>query len=434
MTSTRIPAVLHIADFRYLLVTRFTAWFVMSALTVVVGYQVYLLTGDPLALGLLGLVEAIPALSLSLLGGHLADRRDRRTINIISQLATTGTIVALALLALDPTRFGLAGIFAVIFVTGIASGFQRPAFTAFEAQVIPAEHMTRGASLSSGTGQIGGIIGPAVGGLIYALFGASTTYFVLALISLTTVVAFVLIAPKPMPVVERTESLRTSLASGIRYVRKSRILLSGMSLDLFAVLFGGTVAMLPIFASDILQVGPGGLGLMRTAPSVGALLAMMLTAWRPPKRRAGLTLLAAVAGFGVSIIVFALSRNFVLSLFALFMTGATDGVSVIIRNVITRVASPEHLRARVASVEYVFIGASNELGAFESGVSASLFGVVPSVAFGGVVTLGVVGVVTALVPELRRLDLGNSLLPPDELAAAEVAAAELAAQTTAPLQ
>jgi MFS family permease len=300
----------------------------------------------------------------------------------------------------------------------VASGFQRPAFVAFEAQVIPVEHMTRGASLSSGTGQVGAIVGPAVGGLLYAVFGASATYFVLAVISLVTVAAFVLIAPKPMPVVELTESLRTSLASGISYVRRSRILLSGMSLDLFAVLFGGAVAMLPIFASDILQVGPGGLGLMRTAPSLGALLAMTLTAWRPPKAHAGLTLLIAVAGFGVSIIVFALSRNFALSLFALFMTGATDGVSVVIRNVITRVASPEHLRARVASVEYVFIGASNEIGAFESGVTAKIFGVVPSVAFGGLVTLGVVGIVAALVPELRRLDLGKPLLLPDELAAA----------------
>lgn len=354
MSSSRIPGVLHLADFRFLLVTRFTGYFVASALTVVVGYQVYLLTGDPLALGLLGLVEALPALTLSLIGGHVADRRDRRMINIVTELAMTGTVIALALLSLDPTRFGLGGIFVVIFMTGIASGFQRPAFTAFEAQVIPVEHMTRGASLSSGTGQIGAIVGPAVGGLLYAVAGASTTYFALAAISLVTIVAFLLIASKPMPVIERTESLRTSLASGIRYVRSSRILLSGMSLDLFAVLFGGAVAMLPIFATDILDVGPGGLGLMRTAPSVGALLAMTLTAWRPPKAHAGLTLLVAVAGFGVSIIVFALSRNFALSLLALFMTGATDGVSVIIRNVITRVASPERLRARVASVEYVW--------------------------------------------------------------------------------
>ncbi len=312
MSSTRVPAVLRLRDVQALLVTRFTAWFVMSALTVVVGYQVYLLTHDPLALGLLGLVEALPALSLSLLGGHLADRRDRRTIYVASQLVMTGTIVALALLSIDPTRFGMAGIFAAIFVTGIAAGFQRPANTAFEAQVIPVEHMTRGASLSSGSGQMGGIIGPAVGGLLYAVIGVTATYVVLAAILLVSVGAILLIAPKPMPVVEATESLRESLASGLRFVRRSPILLGGMSLDLFAVLFGGAVAMLPIFASDILNVGPGGLGLMRTAPSVGALLAFSLAAWRPPKAHAGLTLLACVAGFGVSIIVFALSTNFLL--------------------------------------------------------------------------------------------------------------------------
>ena len=191
-----------------------------------------------------------------------------------------------------------------------------------------------------------------------------------------------------------------------------------MSLDLFAVLFGGAVAILPIYASDILNVGPGGLGLMRTAPSIGALLAFTLTAWRPPRRHAGVTLLACVAGFGVAIIVFAVSTNFALSLVALFMTGATDGVSVVIRSIITRVASPEHLRARIASVEYLFIGASNEVGAFESGVSAKILGVVPSVALGGLVTLGVVGLVATLVPQLRRLDLSQPIPPPDEFLAA----------------
>src|SRR5262245_471695 len=416
MSSTRIPAVLRLRDFQALLVTRFTAWFVLSGLTVVVGYQVYLLTRDPLALGILGLVEALPALSLSLVGGHIADRRDRRSIYIVSQLVMIGSVFALALLSVDPERFGLAGILAVIFVTGIASGFQRPASTAFEVNVIPEEFMTRGASLSSGAGQTGAIIGPAVAGLLYAVVGVTATYVILALILVVSVVAILFIAPKPMPVIEATESLRDSLSVGLRFVRRSPILLSGMSLDLFAVLFGGAVAMLPIFASDILNVGPGGLGLMRTAPSLGALLAFGLAAWRPPQKHAGATLLVCVAGFGVSIIVFALSTNFVLSLIALFMTGATDGISVVIRQIITRLASPEHLRARIASVEFIFIGASNELGAFESGVAARLLGVVPSVALGGVVTLTVVGIVALLVPQLRHLDLAQPIPPPAEFA------------------
>jgi len=419
MNTSRIPAVLRLRDFQALLVMRFFAWFVMSAVTVVVGYQVYLLTGDPLALGILGLVEAVPALSLSLFGGHLADRYDRRTIYIVCQLAYSATIFALALLSLDPTRFGMAGIYAVVFVMGIASGFIRPANTAFEVNVIPEEHMMRGSSLSSAAFGLGFIIGPAVGGLMYAVIGVTATYVVLAVLILVTVGAILLIAPKPMPPIAAAESLRESLSVGLRFVRRSRILLSGMSLDLFAVLFGGAMAMLPIYATDILHVGPTGLGLMRTAPSVGALLAFSLAAWRPPSRHAGATLLACVAGFGVAIIVFAVSTNFVLSLVALFMTGATDGISVVIRSIITRVASPEHLRARIASVEYLFIGASNEVGEFESGVMARIFGVVPSVALGGLVTLFVVGAVTLLVPELRRLDLGQPIPTPEEFAAAE---------------
>ena len=418
MTSP-VPAVLRLRDFQALLVSRFTWWFVMSGLTIVVGYQVYLLTRDPLALGLLGLVEAVPALTLSLFGGHLADRRDRKTIVIVFQLVTATAVLGLAVLSLDPSRFGLAGIFGVIFVTGIASGLQRPAYSAFEVQVIPEEHMMRGSSLSSGTGQMGGIIGPAVAGVLYAAIGVTGTYVILASLFLVSVGALLLIAPKPMPPIVESESLRESLASGLRYVRRSRILLSGKSLDLFAVLFGGAIAMLPIYATDILNVGPTGLGLMRTAPSVGALLAFTIAAWRPPRAHAGATLLVCVAGFGIAIIVFALSTNFILSLFALFMTGATDGISVVIRSIITRVASPEHLRARIASVEYLFIGASNEIGEFESGVMAKLLGVVPSVALGGMVTLGVVGIVAVLVPELRRLDLGQPLLAPQDLAAAE---------------
>jgi MFS family permease len=430
LNASRIPAVLRLRDFQALLVSRFVWWFVMSGLTVVVGYQVYLLTRDPLALGLLGLVEAFPALSLSLVGGHIADRRDRRTIVVIFQVVTVVTILGLAVLSLDPARFGLAGIFAAIFVTGVASGLQRPANTAFEAQVIPVEHMTRGSSLSSGTGQLGGIIGPALSGLLYAAAGVTVTYVALALLFVVAIVAVLLISPKPMPVIAQTEGLRESLASGVRFVRRSRILLSGMSLDLFAVLFGGAVAILPIFASDVLNVGPGGLGLMRTAPSVGALVAMALMAFRPPMKHAGATLLVTVAGFGVAIIAFALSRDFLLSLTALFFTGFTDGISVVIRSVITRVASPEHLRARIASVEYVFIGASNELGAFESGVMASVLGAVPSVALGGFVTLGVVALVTLLVPELRRLDLGKPLLRPEDLAAADADVLVSASPTT----
>jgi MFS family permease len=232
-----------------------------------------------------------------------------------------------------------------------------------------------------------------------------------------------------MPEPEQGESLAHSLAGGVRYVVGHRVLLGSMALDLFAVFFGGAIALLPVFAADILGVGPLGLGLLRTAPSVGALLSMLATTRVPPRRHAGSLLLGFVALFGVSMVVFGLSTSFLLSLAALFVAGLADGVSVVIRLVILRVESPEVLRGRIASVNHLFIGASNELGAFESGVAATLLGVVPSVVAGGVVTMLVVGLVAALVPELRQLDLGRRLLegPGAQPMAATVSGANIAA-------
>jgi MFS family permease len=218
------------------------------------------------------------------------------------------------------------------------------------------------------------------------------------------------IGRKPMPEPEKGESVLTSLAGGVRYVLGNQVLLGSMALDLFAVFFGGAIAMLPVFASDILHVGPAGLGLLRTAPSVGALLAMLISARVPPTRHAGPILLVCVAIFGVSMVVFGLSTGFVLSLAALFVAGLADGVSVVIRIVIVRVESPEALRGRIAAVNHVFIGASNELGAFESGVAATLLGVVPSVVVGGLLTLGIVAGVALAAPQLRRLDLGRRMI------------------------
>jgi MFS family permease len=292
----------------------------------------------------------------------------------------------------------------VIFVTGISSGFSRPALSAFEAQVIPLEYAATGASWSSSVSQVGSIAGPALGGIAAAVFGVADTYLFIAILFAIEVGCIALIARKPMPE-PVAEDIRESLTVGVRYVLSRQELVGSMALDLFAVLFGGAVALLPIFATDILHVGPAGLGVMRTAPSVGALLVMLVATRRPPLQRAGGTLLACVTGFGVSILVFAVSTNFLLSLTALFMSGVTDGISMVIRSVILRVMSPEEIRARVAAVNWIFIGASNELGAFESGIAASVLGVVPSVVAGSLVTLGVVGVVAAVAPDLRRLDL-----------------------------
>jgi MFS family permease len=402
-------------EFRALVGARATNALAVSALATVVAFQVYDLTRDPLSLGWLGLVEAIPALSLVLFGGHVADRRERRTIVVAtSATMTTCAIVLAGLSAAGPT---LLGILAVIFVTGIGSGFERPAQTALEAQVVPREAAVRGISILSTVSEAGSIFGPAAGGIAIAIIGIPATYAAIAVLLGLSTVCLWTVAPKPIPAPVEGEPFRSSLLGGIRYVARTPALLGSMALDLFAVFFGGAIALLPIFATDVLHVGSVGLGVLRTAPSVGALVVMVVAARRPPSRNAGRILLLCVAGFGLSMITFGLSTVFVVSLVALFVAGLTDGVSVVIRLTILRVLSPERIRGRVASVNWVFVGASNELGAFESGIAARLFGAVPSVVAGGVLTLAVVGATAWLVPSLRRLDL-ETAEPEDEEAEA----------------
>ncbi len=414
MTSTpesdQTRALLALPEFRALLGARGLAALGMSAIATVVAFQTYEVTGDPLALGILGLVEAIPALGLMLLGGHVADRRDRRSIVLLTGVLLTLGALVLTALSLTGESISFAGILAVVFLVGVAAGFERPALVAFETQVIPVEHATRGASLTGSAWTAAAIVGPAFGGLAIAFVGIPATYFAIAVLLGLSVLLVTRIERKPMPEPERSEGIGKSLAGGVRYVARHQVLLSSMALDLFAVFFGGAMAMLPVFATDILHVGPVGLGLLRTMPSAGALIAMLIATRCPPKRNAGRILLVCVGFFGVSMIVFGLSTSFVVSLVALFAAGLVDGVSMVIRLVILRVESPEALRGRIASVNHVFIGASNELGAFESGVAATIFGVVPSVVLGGVVTLVVVGLVGALAPQLRRLDLGKRLI------------------------
>jgi MFS family permease len=402
-------------EFRALVGARATNALAVSALATVVAFQVYDLTRDPLSLGWLGLVEAIPALSLVLFGGHVADRRERRTIVVAtSATMTTCAIVLAGLSAAGPT---LLGILAVIFVTGIGSGFERPAQTALEAQVVPREAAVRGISILSTVSEAGSIFGPAAGGIAIAIIGIPATYAAIAVLLGLSTVCLWTVAPKPIPAPVEGEPFRSSLLGGIRYVARTPALLGSMALDLFAVFFGGAIALLPIFATDVLHVGSVGLGVLRTAPSVGALVVMLVAARRPPSRNAGRILLLCVAGFGLSMITFGLSTVFVVSLIALFVAGLTDGVSVVIRLTILRVLSPERIRGRVASVNWVFVGASNERGAFESGIAARLFGAVPSVVAGGVLTLAVVGATAWLVPSLRRLDL-ETAEPEDEEAEA----------------
>ncbi|MEA2549419.1 MAG: hypothetical protein QOE42_2017 [Chloroflexota bacterium] len=410
---------LGLREFRALVGARSTNALATSALATVVAFQTYEITRDPLALGWLGLVEAIPALSLVLFGGHLADRRDRRQIVVVTSAIVTATAVVLAALSAAGV-LSLIGILAVIFATGVASGFERPALTALEAQVVPREDAARGISILSSVSQSGAIVGPALGGIAIALVGIAATYSGIAVLLAISTGCLTLISSKPIPAPIEGEPMLQSLLGGIRYVARTPALVGSMALDLFAVFFGGAIALLPIFATDILHVGAVGLGLLRTAPSIGALLVMLIATRRPPSRHAGRTLLLCVAGFGLSMIVFGASTIFAVSLVALFFAGVTDGVSMIIRNTILRVLSPERIRGRVASVNWVFIGASNELGAFESGVAARVFGTVPSVIGGGILTLAVVGATAWLVPSLRTLDLDRAAPGDDGPAASRI--------------
>ncbi|WP_424951329.1 MFS transporter [Deinococcus sp.] len=401
--ALRLPAV------RWLLLSGTSESLASRGLAVIIGYQLYQVTRSPLALGWLGLVEAIPALGLALLGGHFADRQGRRRIVLV-----TRGVMLLAALAMSfvstGERVSLAALYALVFVSGLARGFGDPAASAFEMQVVPAQVYVNAASWLGSASLGAAMLGPAVGGFAFDLLKAHGAYLLIAALQLLALLAVWRVpftAAPPVPSAEQEEPIWDSIRAGLTFVRRDPVLLGSMALDLFAVLFGGAVALLPIFADDILKVGASGLGFLVAAPSVGALLVTLWATRFPPTRHAGLILLVSVAGFGVSIVVFAVSHLLWLSLLALAFSGGFDGVSMVIRRSILRLRTPAHLRGRVASVSLLFIGSSNEIGAFESGFAASLLGTVRSVWLGGLVTLAVVGVSAWKLPELRRLSLAG---------------------------
>jgi MFS family permease len=413
MRTNDAYAALRVPEFRYWLAATAFATLASRALAVAIGYQIYELTRDPLSLGMLGLVQAIPAVGLSLFGGYVADRYNRRTIVLVTRAVSVLAALAFALISSNTFTLGITALYTVVFIAGVARGFADPAASAFEAQVVPRELYLNATTWGGSVWEVTAILGPTLGGLVYAWLGVTYAYLLITGLYALAWLCMALIQAKPMPPAEEHESIRQSIAIGVRYVFRQQVLVGSMALDLFAVLFGGAVALLPVFASDILQVGPSGLGLLVAAPSVGSLASMLWATRYPPLKNAGKILLAVVAGFGLSIIVFALSKNFYLSLFALAAAGMFDGVSVVIRETILRLYSPEALRGRIAAVNWVFIGSSNEIGAFESGIAASWLGTVPSVWLGGLVTLLVVGATTYLAPQLRALDLESQQLKED---------------------
>lgn len=382
-----------------------------SSLTVLIGFQVYTLRSNPLDLALLGLVEVLPALSLALIGGDVADRVSRHTM----MLMTTASLAALATVAALASTLGqglLPLILAVAFLSASIRAFQNPAAVGLEAQVLPQHLVLKGVPVLSLGGRIFDMTGPVVMGFAWAHFGAVATYACLAaLFTLSCLTFWRGIAPKPVLKRGDGEPIFRRIAEGVRFVFGNQILIGSMALDLFAVFFGGATALLPVFATDILGVGAAGVGLMRAAIAAGALSAALLATRYMPRAHAGLTLHAVIVGFGCAMIVFGLSTSYALSLVALFLSGVCDGLSMVIRHAIMRLASPEALRGRIAAVRMVFVGSSNELGAMESGLATAWLGPARAVWAGGAFTILVVAIVAWRSPALLSLNLDRYMAP-----------------------
>jgi MFS family permease len=403
MTDINSPALYRDRDFRFFISSRFLSTVAMQVQSVAIGWQIYDIERTPLSLGLVGLCEFVPMFLLTLPAGEIADRFDQRRVLALAQ-ALLGICSGLFLLfSLLYSRDALP-FYGVLVLFGAARGFSGPSSQSLLAFLVPPERLAKSIALSSSAFTVAVIAGPALGGFLFAL-GPVATYGIsfigfMGAAALTTTFGGRRFDRSTVAGVSRLERV----IEGIRFVRDRPIVLGAISLDLFAVLLGGAVALLPIFARDILHVGPTGLGILRSAPAVGAALTAFTLSRYPITRSSGARMFAAVAIFGIATIVFGLSHSFYLSLAALFVTGASDMVSVNVRQSLINFATPDPMRGRVGAVSMLFIGASNELGEFESGITASWFGTIPAVILGGIGTLGVVAVWMWLFPPLRTVD------------------------------
>jgi MFS family permease len=397
-------------------VARFLIVLALEMQSVAVGWQVYDITKRPIDLGYVGLAQFLPGLVFFLFAGHAADLFNRR--RLLMWCYGGFALCSAMLLAISHERpQSVHLIYVVLVILGIVRCFNWPASRALLPQLVPEEHFTNAVAWNASTFQVATIAGPAVGGIAYALFrGPEVVYAMAAVISVLAIASTLRIQPIDTPRPKEPVSLRTVLA-GFRYIWDKKVILGSISLDMFAVLLGGAVALLPVYAKEILHTGPWGLGLLRSAPGVGAALMAIVVAHWPIRRRAGMTMLFCVAGFGVFTIAFGVSRSLIASLLVLFLLGASDMVSVIIRATLVQLATPDEMRGRVNAVDMLFIGVSNELGEFESGLTAQWFGTVPAVVLGGIGTLVVIALWTWLFPELRNADqlTGAEFAPEEEL-------------------
>lgn len=394
-------AALRFQDLRLLLAGHFITDFSGQMVSFAIAWELWLRTHNAFVLGLIGLVQVIPVLLLSLPGGHVADQYDRKRTVAITQSLLAACSLGLALLSF--LQGPLALIYLCLLGIGIARAFNEPATSTLLPSTVPPNLFASAATWDSSIFQIAAILGPALAGGLAALLNRVTVIYILdALGALIFLVLISRVKGRPLALSSKAATLE-SLKEGVRFVRSEKVILAAITLDMFAVLLGGAVTLLPIYATDILRVGPQGLGLMRAAPSIGALVMALLQAHLPPFQRAGRTLLVAVTGFGLATIVFGLSTTFWLSITMLILLGGLDNISVVIRRTLVLTRTPDEMRGRISAVNNIFIGASNELGGFESGVTAGLFGPVISVVGGGIGTILVVLAVARIWPEMRRL-------------------------------
>ncbi|MEP2056821.1 MAG: MFS transporter, partial [Maribacter litoralis] len=402
---------LRFKEFNIFLLVRFAMVFAWSMQFIVIEWQVYTMTKDPLSLGIIGLMEVIPAVSMALFAGHIVDQKEKR--NLLVKCIFGFSVISFGLFMLSlpsvlenyETKTILYGIYALVFCGGLVRAFLGPTIFSLIALIVPKKIYPNAATWSSTTWQMASVLGPALAGFSISLIGVHWSMCVIFGFSLLALTALFNISKKPILNPKIGEPVFQSLREGLTFVFKTRAVLGALTLDMIAVLFGGAVALLPIFAQDILHVGSEGFGVLRAAPAVGAAITMLGSTRFPLHKNAGKKLLLAVFGFGVCMIVFGLSTYFWLSVIALFLSGAVDGVSMIIRQTILQLKTPDNMRGRVASVNSMFVGSSNELGAFESGVTAKLMGTVTAVVFGGTMTLLTVGLTAIVSPKFRRLDL-----------------------------
>jgi MFS family permease len=415
MKKTDPYAALRFREFNIFLMVRFAMVFAWTMQFVVIEWEVYSLTKDPLSLGIIGLMEVIPAVSMALFAGHVVDQREKR--GLLIKCIFGFSVVSLGLFLLTwprivadlSTSVILYSVYFLVFLGGIVRAFLGPTIFSLFSLLVPKKIYPNAATWSSSVWQMGAVVGPAAGGFFIHWIGVHWSMCFVFAFSLMALMLLLQIPKKPILNPNIGEPVMKSLKEGIKFVRNTRVILGALTLDMFAVLFGGAVSLLPIYAQDILKVGPEGFGILRAAPAVGALLIMFTSAHFPLNKNAGMKLLAAIFGFGVCIIVFGLSTWFWVSVIALFLSGVTDGISMIIRQTILQLRTPDAMRGRVASVNSMFVGSSNELGAFESGLTAKLMGTVTAVVFGGGMTILTVLGTGFFFPKLRKLDLRKDL-------------------------